>query len=533
LTNAQLSLGEVGLPEPLSQIARRTWDVVVVGGGHNGLCASAYIARAGLSVLVLERRPRIGGACTLEQPFDDKGFLVSPCAYLVGLLHPLVVEELGLRSRGFRVKLVDPHLWCPFEDGTSIALWDDETKSAEAVRELSSSDVDGYLSYCALFSRLREALRSGTRDAWVGDAPDRDEIEALLGHDPEAIEVVFERSIADVVERHVADQRLRTALHGQGIIGTFAGPRDSGTASIHLMHSSGTIDGRSGAWGYVEGGMGRVSFAIADAASEAGAVIASGVDVSKIVPGLGVELEGGELIRARAVVSNADPKSTLSMCDGEVPASFRDKVETWRCESPVLKINCALSRLPRFSARAPSISGGPHRAMVTISGGIDETQAAYEAARLGEPSPAWCELYFQSAYDPTVAPAGHHVMSVFAQYVPYRPATGDWGHWRDVAADAAIESIAKFAPDVAETIIHREVLAPPDVERRVGSTGGHIFHGECLPEQMWWRRMTPRTPVDGLYLCGASTHPGDSVIAVNGRNAAIAVIEDLERSAAS
>ncbi len=519
------TLGALGLPAPVAELAATRWDVVVVGGGHNGLTAAAYLARAGHRALVLERRVRLGGACTLEQPFPDPQWLVSPCAYLVGLLHPLVIEELDLRRHGYRPRPVDPHLWCPFEDGTSLALWDDPVRSAAAVAELAPDDVAGYLAYVDLFDRIRRRLRQGERDTWVGESPGRSEIEQLLEGEAEACEVVFDSSIADVVERYVKDERLRTALHGQGVIGTYAGPREAGTAAVHLMHSSGSIDGRPGSWGYVEGGMGQVSFALADAALEQGAVIATGVAVDAVLPGEGVVLEGGELVRARAVVSNADPKRTVALCGDAVPEVFRRRVVEWRSESPVLKVNCALSRLPTFSAASPSVA--PHRAMVTISSGIDATQAACEASRRGEPAPSWCELYFQTAYDASIAPTGHHAMSVFAQYVPYDLAQGSWDERREAIGDAVVARIERFAPDIAEVIEHREVLGPPDVERRIGLSGGHIFQGECLPDQMWDRRFGPRTPVEGLYLCGAATHPGGSVMAVNGRNAAMAVIEDL------
>jgi phytoene dehydrogenase-like protein len=524
--SAVQSLGRVGLPEPIGDLARRNWDVVVVGGGHNGLAAAAYLARAGRSVLVLERNQRLGGACTLEQPFNDPAWLVSPCAYLVGLLHPAVVNELELARHGFEVVLVDPSIWCPFPDGSSVAIWSDPERTAASIRALAPGDVEGYLAYEALFERIRVALREGARDTWLGDAPDRAEIEAMLGGDSEAIEVVFERSIADVIESYVRDERLRSALHGQGIIGTWAGPRDQGTAGVHLMHSMGTL--ANGRWGYVRGGMGRVSFALADAAAANGAVLAAGVPVASILPGEGVRLAGGELIRARMVVSNADPKRTLALCDErDVPEAWRQRVKAWRTESPVVKLNCGLSRLPEFTA-APG-SDLPHRAMVTITTGVDATQAAFERCKAGEAAPAWAELYFQSAYDPTVAPEGKHTMSVFAQYAPYDLREGEWSSRRESIGDAVLAEADRFAPGIADLVEEWEILGPPDIEARTGLTGGHIFQGDCLPEQMWDRRMSPRTPVPGLYLCGAATHPGGSVIGANGRNAAMAALSDLAK----
>ena len=501
------------------------WDTIVVGAGHNGLAAATYLARAGQRVLVLEARDRIGGACTLERPFEDQDFVVSPCAYLVGLLHSRVIEELGLRDHGYRVHLVDPHLWCPFDDGTAVSLWDDSERNHRVVAAMSPGDADGYSRYEQLFARIRSALRAEPHDTWVGDAPDRPALEELLAHDPELIEVMFEESIASVIERHVSDERLRTALHGQGLIGTWAGPRDPGTAAIHAMHSMGTIEGRPGAWGYVQGGMGNVSFALASAAREAGVTITLGARVAEIVPGEAVVLEDGSRLAARTVVSNADPRTTLALCADAAPEAFARKVNDWRMEGPVLKINCALSRLPTFTAAGPD--DAPHRAMVTIARSVDETQAAYERSRRGEPAPRWAELYFHSAYDPSVAPEGKHVMSVFAEYAPYTLASGSWDERREAVADEAFAEIARFAPDIVDCVESRQVLAPPDIERAVGLSGGHIFQGECLPDQMWDRRFSPRTPMPGLYMCGASTHPGGSVMAINGRNAAMAVLADL------
>jgi phytoene dehydrogenase-like protein len=247
--------------------------------------------------------------------------------------------------------------------------------------------------------------------------------------------------------------------------------------------------------------------------------VTTGTTVAAIEPGRGVVLDGGERIAAQAVVANADPKRVLALLE-EPPPAFAARVDGWRTDSPVLKVNCALSRLPMFTA-APGDSR-VHRAQVEIAGSIDDTQRACAAARRGSLAIGWCELYFQTAYDPTVAPPGRHTMSVFAQYVP--SATSERG---DEAADRVLASIARFAPDVADCIVERQVLAPADVEARIGLTGGHIFQGEILPDQMWERRFASRTGVPGLYLCGAATHPGGSVIARNGRNAARAVLEDL------
>lgn len=509
-------------------LLQRRWDAVIVGAGHNGLTAAAYLARAGLQVLVLEARDRLGGACTLEQPFADPGYVISPCAYVVGLLHPLVVEELRLRDRGYAVHPIDPHLWCPFEDGSSLTLWDDSTRNRAEVAAIEPGDVEGFARYEQLFARIRRALRAPEHDTWIGDAPSRDQLELMLAHDRELIEVLFHESIASVVERHVTDERLRTALHGQGLIGTWAGPRDAGTAAIHAMHSMGTLDGRAGGWGFVHGGMGTVSAALAAAAEAAGVVILRGTPVAAILPGQGVQLDDGARVHAGAVVSNADPRTTLELCGAAADTAFRERVEQWRMQGPVIKVNCALSRLPHFTAARGDVQ--PHRAMVTVARSVDGTQAAYEQSRRGEPAPHWAELYFHSAYDSSVAPRGRHVMSVFAQYAPLHLANGSWDEQRDHVADLALSEVARFAPDVFDCIVERQVLAPPDIEAHVGLRGGHIFQGECLPEQMWDRRFTPRTAMPEVYMCGAATHPGGSVIAVNGRNAAMALLADRERS---
>jgi phytoene dehydrogenase-like protein len=525
------ALGKVGLPAPLSELAARDWDAIVVGGGHNGLTAAAYLARAGKSVLVLERRERLGGACTLEQPFPEPEYVVSPCAYVVGLLDELVVEELDLPRHGYDYVVADPNLWCPFADGTSYAQFLDHERTVAHMHEngFSEQDIRGSFAYEEMFDRARRRLRYGSSgDTWKGPSPSRAEIEELLD-DEELISVVFEESIAQTIDRYVSDQRLKDALFGQGVIGAYAGPRDPGTASVKLMHFQGDLGGQGPEWGYVVGGMGRVSFAIAQAALEAGATLAAGVPVARILPGEGVELESGDRLRAPTVISNADPKRTLGMLESDaVPADYRERLEAWKVRSPVVKLNAGLSRLPDFTA-AGDVQA--HRAMISIQHGLDAAQDGFEACTRGEPGIGFCELYFQTAYDSSVAPQGRHTMSAFCQYAPYELAEGDWEGRRDEVGGLILDAIATYAPDVHECVQHTEVLGPPDIEARIGLTGGSIFQGETMPDQMWDRRLTWRTPVEGVYMCGAATHPAGSVIALNGRNAAMAVLEDLERAA--
>jgi phytoene dehydrogenase-like protein len=524
-------LGELGLPEPVSSLARRTWDAIVVGAGHNGLAAAAYLAGAGWRVLVVERRERVGGACTLERPFADERYLVSPCAYLVGPLDPLVISELGLRRRGLRVVLADPQVWAPLADGSAIAIWLDDRRTEAELRELGVSDRDiaGLRRYGELFERIRRRLRGGERDAWVGECPSREELEAMLA-DPELAEVVFEASIAEVLESHVADRRLHDALFGQGITGFWGGPRDPGSAGIRVLHHLGDLEGRGPVWGYVRGGMGTVSFAICEAALEAGARIACGMAAAAIRPREGVELDDGTLLRAPRVVCNADPKVLLRLLAEAAPDGFRRRLEAWRVRSPVVKVNAALRELPRWSA-----AGGeswPALGSVDLSGGLDAAQAAFEACARGEPRIGFAELYFQTAHDASIAPPGGHIVSAFCQYAPYELAAGGWEERREEIGRQAVDLVDGFAPGFGELVGEAEVLGPPDIEARIGLAGGNIFQGECSPDQMWERRLAARTPLPGLYLCGAATHPGGSVIGLGGRNAAHAALADARAAGA-
>ncbi len=527
--SAAQSLGQVGLPAPVAELSRRRWDVIIVGGGHNGLTSAFYLARAGKRVLVLEARERIGGACTLEETWP--GYRVSPCAYVAGLLHPRVIAELDLPRRGYRWTPASGGYFVPFEDGSSIQLWDDEARADEELRRFSPRDVQGRHDMHGLMKKVCDALRPpDDRDLWLHRAPSREEIETRLGHDRDAIGLLFEWSMAELLERYLVDERMQMAYMGQGVVGSAASPFDPGTASIYFHHYCGRLDpgGEPGAWGYVTGGMGMVSFLIHDAAVEAGATVAAGVPVARIIPGEGVELAGGERIAAPVVISNADPVATLRLLGADADAGWRRQVETIPMQSATVKLNAALAELPSFTAR-PGTRMPHHLATINTPLTKAEWRQCHADAMAGHlPGRVWTEIYLQTAYDPSVAPAGGHLMSVFSQYVPHTFAAGTWDDHREAAGDLVLASIGRFTNNLPAAVLQREVLGPPDVERKVGLTGGQIFQGECLPDHMWAHRLGYRTPMTGVYLCGACTHPGGSVIGINGRNAAYEVLGLLD-----
>jgi phytoene dehydrogenase-like protein len=520
---AAASLGNLTSPAPIQEQLRVRWDVIVIGAGHNGLTCAAYLARAGKRVLVLEARNRVGGACTIDEVWP--GYRISPCAYLAGLLHPLVIDELDMVGYGFHWLPARAGMFVPFDDGASIQLWDDDALCEEEIERLAPRDLPGWRAFCDVKRRLRDALRpAGGEDLWVGRAPSRDQLERRLGDDDEARKFLFEWSMVECVEHYLSDERLQSAYLGQGVIGTNASPHDPGTASIHFHHQSGRMGGMPGMWGYVQGGMGMVSFILCDIARDQGAAVLTGVPVARILPGVGVELEGGDRIEAKCVVSNADPRTTLRLLGEMVDPAWRGRVEAIPQVGCTVKLNVALKELPRFSAR-PGTQMPHHLGQINTPLTKAEWRIAPVTARAGGlPERLWTELYFQTVHDPSVAPEGTHTMSVFAQYVPYEFARGDWASRRDDVKNVALQSIARYCDNIPEAVLDVQVLGPPDIEREVGLTGGHIFQGECLPPYMWDRRLEPRTPMPGVFLCGACTYPGGSVIAINGRNAAMEIL---------
>ncbi|HZY97266.1 MAG TPA: NAD(P)/FAD-dependent oxidoreductase [Candidatus Cybelea sp.] len=503
-------------------VSLNSYDAVVIGAGHNGLACAALLARAGYSVAVFERSPQIGGAAVSERNVWP-GYTVSTASYVCSLLDPWLVDELDLHSHGLSYYRKDPYAFTPLLDGRSLLLGADRDSNAREIAAFDRSDVAGFEAYVERTDRLGKALF----DSFSDDDPrfDRFDTETqrlLLG------------SAADLVERFVSTPVLQAELANDGLIGTYLGPRDPGTGYVLAHHLAGRMTGTQGAWAFVHGGMGSVSRAIAAAAIAHGAQIFSETAVNRIVvedggSACGIVTTQGE-VRAKAVISNAHPRMTFGeLIDrSSLDSSFVTKLDAWKSIGPSLKVNLALGELPNFTCRPGSNAQPHHRATIHVAPSIEYLQRAYEDARRdGESEEPLIECFLQTPTDPSLAPPGKHILSIFAQYFPYDRTAGWSESKRDAAADKIVAILARYAPNVPNVIEHRQVLAPPDLESRFGLVGGHIFHGELLPGQIYEERFATRTPVRNLYLCGSGAHPGGCVSGFPGKRAARAVLRHM------
>ncbi len=518
-----------------------TWDAIIVGGGHNGLVTAAYLARAGRRVLVLERRHVLGGASVTEEVFP--GFKVSTASYLCSLMQERIIRELDLPRFGYKVFPKDPAFFTPFPDGRHFTMWQDQRRTCEEIAKFSKKDAAAYPIYEAYIERLAQfaermlletppnLARIGAGDllglARLGLDTLRMDEQERLGHIK-----IFTQSVADFLEPWFESEELKVTLATDGVIGTNGGPRTPGTAYVLLHHVMGKVDGHRGLWGFVRGGMGGVSEAIAGAARAAGATIRIEAEVSKILVrdgrAEGVVLAGGEEIRARAVISNADPKRTfLGLVGGkELEPEFARAVKAIRMEGCSMKINLALSALPNFRALPGATLMPHHKSTIHICPDIDYVERAWDDAKYGRASARpLLELTIPTTYDDSIAPPGKHIMGIFLQYTPYRLREGNWKTEKEKYADHVMDLIEEYAPGFKSSVLHRQVLSPHDLEETYGLTGGNIFHGEMSVDQLFFLRPVPgwaryRTPIDGLYLCGAGTHPGGGVMGAPGYNAA-------------
>jgi phytoene dehydrogenase-like protein len=517
-------------------------DVILIGAGHNGLAAAAILARRGLKVLVLESRAIVGGAAITEELHP--GFRISTLAHAVQPADALMTE-LRLAEHGVAFIEPDPYLFAPLPDGRSVVLSRDIDITARSIAAFSSEDARRYPEFCATLGRIR----SFVADVMAKTPPD---IEQPTRRDLWSMLILGRRfrglgkrdayrllrwapmSAADFVSEWFESEPLRAAIAAGGIFGTALGPRSAGSAAVLLMRMS-AGDGRPR---LVRGGVGALTSAIASAARAAGAEIRTNAAVRRIdVKGgraIGVTLESGEALPAKAVISNADPRRTLlNLVDPvELEPGFLTRMRNYRGAGTLAKINLALSALPNF--RAASEGGhGLLGGIIHIGSDLDYLERAFDASKYGAWSPRpYMELTIPSITDASLAPGGAHVMSITAQYAPYRLRFTDWADASVRFGDAVIDTLAEYAPDLKQLIIHRQVITPAELESQYGLTGGHIFHGELALDQLFtmrpllgWARY--RTPIAGLYLCGAGTHPGYGVSGLSGLNAAREVLKDF------
>jgi phytoene dehydrogenase-like protein len=496
----------------------KRYDAIVVGAGHNGLVAAAYLAKAGRQVLVIERRDVLGGAAISEAVWP--GWTVSTASYVCSLLHPTIVEELSLKAHGYHAYAKDPSSFTPLVDGRSLLLGKDDAANAREIAAFDQRDVAGF----AAFEREATALGSTLFDAFERDDPENVRFD-------DATRATLYRSAADLVERYVTTPVLQATLATDGIIGTYAGPRDPGTGYVLAHHYAGRALGTQGAWGFVRGGMGAISRAIGLVAHLAGCAFLTSTEAERIIVrdgrACGVVIDDGSELFADVIISGAHPRTTYEtlLAPEDRSPELTAKLATWRSEGCSLKLNLALGELPNFTARPSTTLEPHHRATIHVAPSLDYLQDAYESARAtGASQHPMLECFMQTPTDPSLAPPGKHLLSIFAQYYPYVRADGPWDDAkRDAAADAIVATLARYAPNVPNAIEARQLLAPPDLEERFGLIGGNIFHGELLPGQILGDRFSTKSPIEGLYLCGSGASPGGCVSGIPGWRAARAV----------
>jgi phytoene dehydrogenase-like protein len=515
------------------------YDSIIVGGGHNGLVAAAYLARGGRKVLVLERRELVGGCAVTEEVWP--GYRVSTAAYLTSLLQERIVRELELARYGYEVDAKDPAFFSAFPDGRHFFMWQDRNRTLAEIAKFSAHDAEVYPAYEDQLERLSqvvEGLLLTTPPGFPPRAADLVDYLKLAGkmrglgaRDLVALVKIFTQSAAEFLDEWFQSEEVKVTLATDGVIGANGGPRSPGTAYILLHHCMGGVAGHRGLWGFVRGGMGAVSEAIAASARAKGVEIRVNAPVAKVLVrdgrARGVVLETGEEIVSLTVASNLDPKLTfLRLLEPkDLDAEFVRAIRNFRIEGTSCKINLALNGLPEFTAY-PGAPGPHHKATMHICPSIDYVERAWDDAKYGRASQRpLLELTIPTMYDASLAPPGKHIMGIFLQYAPYTLREGTWDELREPFGDRVISLIEEYAPNIRRIIEHRQVLSPLDLERRFGITGGNIFHGEMSLDQMFlmrpvagWARY--RTPVAGLYLCGSGAHPGGGVMGAPGFNCA-------------
>jgi phytoene dehydrogenase-like protein len=534
----------------VKQTSNSIYDAIIVGGGHNGLTAAAYLARAGLSTLVLERREIVGGCCVTEE--IAPGCRVSTTSYVASMLRPEVIAELGLAAHGLRMIPCDPAIQVPFPDGQVVPWWVDRQRAKAEFGRISTRDAARFIEVDDQLKKLARYLqpffmepppeidtttvggwsdlfRVGKRFRGISSAEISELISFLTG------------SLGEFLDHNYESEKMKTMFLANNVYGKHGGPYQPGTAIGLLFHLlSGGEHELQGFYGHVMGGMGAITQALAAAGKKLGVEIRTSASVAQIEVRNGraysVVLEDGSEVRGRIVLSNADPKRTFlkMVAARELPEDFLFAVRGIKMDGPCAKVNFVLAEEPRFTGTSPQASP-LERTFYTLVPSLEFAERCYDIAKFGEiPEELWVDCVVSSNADPSLAPAGKHILTCFVQYVPYKLREGIWDEKRELLGDRVVKKIAEYAPNVPGAIVARQVLTPLDLERTYGLTEGNIFHGDLRLEQLFFMRPVPgwaqyRTPIRGLYLCGAGAHPGGGVTGAPGRNAAQQVLRDWKK----
>src|SRR6266496_3344612 len=523
----------------------QNYDVIVIGGGHNGLVNAAYLARASKRVLVLERRHVLGGAAVTEEVFP--GFKFSVCSYVVSLLRPEIIRELDLPRHGLEILPLDG-TFTPMPSGDYLWRMNDHGRTVREIRRHSRVDAEAYDEFSKMMTPMcrfvKPILSMVPPDPTTLRPKDLKQLHFLMqrfrdlsSDERYTLIQLMTMSAADFLDQWFETDVLKATMSASGIIGTFLGVRSPGTAYVLLHHYMGEIDGAFRAWGFARGGTGGISNAIAEAAVEAGVEIRKEAAVAKIIVkngcGVGVALTNGGEIYAKAISSSVDPRLTfINFVDnGNLPDDFLAEVRRYKFRGSSGKVNLALDALPDFKCMP---GPGAHlRGAISVSPSVDYMERAYDEAKYGMFSRRpYIDMVIPSLTDPSVAPPGKHVMSCFVQYAPYKLKPGlNWDMLKEDFGNTVIDTIAEYAPNLKNIILHKQVVTPLDLERDFGLTEGNIFQGELSLEQLFFLRPAPgwarfRTPIKNLYMCGSATHPGGGIMGAPGRLSALEVLKD-------
>ncbi len=519
------------------------YHAIVIGGGHNGLTAAAYLARAGRKVLVLERRHVLGGAAVTEEVFP--GFRFSVASYVVSLLRPEIIRDLDLPRHGLEILPLDG-TFTPMPNGDHLWRVNDHAKTRREIARHSKVDAEAYDEYGKAMVEMarfvKPILNMTPPDPMTLDPRELMKLvflgrrfHGLAGTDRYNQVQLMTMSAVDFLDQWFETDVLKATMSASGIIGTFLGVRSPGTAYVLLHHYMGEIDGAFRSWGFARGGTGAISNAIASAARELGAEIRTEAPVAQIRlqrgQATGVILANGDELDAEMVLSSVDPNLTFLQfmdADKELPTEFVEEIRRYKYRGSSGKVNLALDALPNFT----SLPGpGAHlRGAISISPSVDYMERAYDQAKYGEFSRRpYIDMVIPTLTDPSVAPPGKHILSCFVQYAPYKLRSGTWDEQREAFGNTVIDTIAEHAPNIRDIILHRQVLTPLDIERIFGLTEGNIFQGELTLEQLFFLRPAPgwaqyTTPIRGLWMCGSATHPGGGIMGAPGRNAALRIL---------